>query len=36
MTEQESVYGAECSCRETVTADYVYHSLMNLLKVSVS
>ena len=36
MTEQEREYAAECSSRETVTADYEYHTLMNLLKVSVS
>lgn len=36
MTEQERAYAAECSSRETVTADYEYHTLMNLLKVSVS
>ena len=36
MTEQERESATECSCRETVTADYEYHTLMNLLKVSVS
>ena len=27
MTEQEREYAAECSSRETVTADYEYHKI---------